>query len=86
MFGKFPSPRGLTPEYFLKLSREHTKEANRPEPAEKKSLIPWPSSKDTSATDASATDTSATDTDAKDASVTDASAGKPSVEREVARS
>lgn len=56
VFGKFPSPRGLTPEHFLKVARKHTEEANRLEPPEKKSLLSWPSSKDLSVTDTSVTD------------------------------
>ena len=67
MFGKFSGPRGLTPEHFLKIAREHTQKTNRSEPVEKKSLLPWPSVKHTSATDTSAVDTSAKDADANNA-------------------
>jgi len=86
VFGKFPGPRGLTPEHFLKVAREHTQNTNRSTPVEKKPFLPWPSVKHTSSTDASATDTSAVNTSAKDASVMDASDAKHSVHGEVARS
>ncbi|RDB30797.1 hypothetical protein Hypma_005759 [Hypsizygus marmoreus] len=43
VFGTFPGPRGLTPEYFLKVARKHTGEALKAQPvAEKKSLLSWP--------------------------------------------
>ena len=96
MFGKFPGPRGLTPEHFLKVAREHTQKTSHSESVEKKSLLPWPSVKqssttdasttDASATDASATDTSAVDTSPEDESVTDAGEAKHPVHGEAARS
>lgn len=97
VFGKFPGPRGLTPEHLLRVAREHTLEVLRPEPEAEKtnSLLSWPS-KGTSASDANAMDTTATDTDAlgigatkpsaPDARGIDPNVGRPLAQAEVTRS
>ncbi|TFK61352.1 hypothetical protein BDN72DRAFT_883200, partial [Pluteus cervinus] len=41
VFGKFPGPRGLTPQHFLKIAREHTAAVEDPKIVEGTSKFPW---------------------------------------------
>lgn len=41
VFGKFPGPRGLTPEHLLKISRKYTEAKENPEVVAGTPLFPW---------------------------------------------